>query len=61
MSDTILSIEQIREGLKDKKLLVVANALDISYPTLKKLADGKDLNYTINVIRKVSDYLTINL
>lgn len=54
----MLTIDEMSEGLKDKKLLVIANKLDISYPTLKKIADGKELNYTINVLKKVSDYLT---
>ena len=52
-----LSLEKIKELLKDKRLYVVAAATNLSYPTLKKLADGKDENYHYETLLTVSDYL----
>ena len=54
----ILSLRQIKEGLKDKRLYVIAKVTGLTYPTLKKLADGKDSNCTMKTLQKVSSYLT---
>jgi hypothetical protein len=56
-NDDLLSLEEIRSLLQDKKLYVIANATGLSYPTLKKLADGKSGNYTYGTLKSVSDYL----
>lgn len=53
----LLSLEQMQNGLKDKKLYTVAELVGLSYPTLKKLADGKDTNPTYETIAAVSAYL----
>lgn len=52
----MLSLEQIKTKLQDRKLYYIAQQIDVSYPTLKKLADGKEDNYTLDTIRKVSEY-----
>ncbi|RTL03533.1 hypothetical protein EKK58_12760 [Candidatus Dependentiae bacterium] len=57
----ILSLKQIQQGLKDKRLSVVAERTGLSYPTLKSLSDGKDQNYTTETLKTVSNYLTGNL
>ena len=58
MSDNdILSIGQIKEALKDKRLYVVAESTGLSYPTIKKLADGKELNYTVDTLKAISKYV----
>lgn len=58
MSDNdILSIGQIKEALKDKRLYMVARATGLSYPTIKKLADGKELNYTVDTLKAISKYV----
>lgn len=54
----ILSLRQIEIGLKDKKLYSVSDATELSYPTLKKLADGVKGNYTLDTLQKVSKYLS---
>lgn len=54
----ILSIEQISAALKDRRLLFVANVCGVSYPTIKKLADGEQRNYNTNTLKAVSDYIT---
>ena len=52
-----LSIKEIQEGLKDRRLYVIKDEIGCSYPTLKALADGKPGNYTQKTLRAVSDYL----
>lgn len=56
----LLNLEQMRNGLKDKKLYMVAEITGLSYPTLKKLLDGKDNNPTYETIVVVSRYLINN-
>lgn len=57
MIDELMSLEEIQERLKDKRLYIVAKITGLSFPTLKKLADGKKENYTYNTIKTVSNYL----
>tara|TARA_R110000782_G_scaffold202168_1_gene290804 strand:- start:126 stop:326 length:201 start_codon:yes stop_codon:yes gene_type:complete len=54
----LMTLEDMQEALKDKKLYVVAKATGLTYPTLKKIADGKVSNHTYSTLLKVSDYLT---
>lgn len=53
----LLSLEKIQLLLKDKRLYVISKATGLSFPTLKKMADGKKENYTYNTIKAISDYL----
>lgn len=55
--DELMTLEEIKEQLQDKRLYVVARATKLSYPTVKKLADGKPENYTYNTIFKLTKYL----
>lgn len=55
--EELMTLEEIQKQLQDKRLYVVARATKLSYPTIKKLADGKPENYTYNTISKVSKYL----
>ena len=55
--EELMSLEEIREKLQDKRLYIVAKLTELSYPTVKKLADGKPENYTYNTIFKLSKYL----
>jgi len=57
MNDTILSLKEIQEGLQDKRLYTVARSTGLSYPTLRKLAEGKAKNPTIETLKAVSNYL----
>jgi|DEB0MinimDraft_4_1074332.scaffolds.fasta_scaffold13579_9 DNA-binding Xre family transcriptional regulator len=56
-NNNLLSLQEIQDLLQDKKLYVITKATGLSYPTLKKLADGKPENYTSRTLSKVSDYL----
>jgi len=54
----MLTIEQIRAGLKDRKLRVVSKETGIHYNTIYMVASGKHDNPGYQVIKKLSDYLT---
>ncbi len=56
-NEELLSLEDIQLLLKDKRLYVVSKATGLSFPTLKKMADGKKQNFTYKTIKAVSDYL----
>lgn len=53
----LLTLEQIKINLADKRLYKVAEITGLSYPTLKKMADGKDANYTMATVQAVSQYI----
>ena len=55
-NEELLSLEDIQSLLKDKRLYVVSKATGLSFPTLKKMADGKKENFTYKTIKAVSDY-----
>jgi len=57
MNEEILSLNEIQNGLKDMRLYLVAKRIGVSYPTLKKLSEGKDLNYTSKTLKTVSKYI----
>tara|TARA_R110000803_G_scaffold116981_1_gene185531 strand:- start:4008 stop:4274 length:267 start_codon:yes stop_codon:yes gene_type:complete len=54
---TVLSLEAIKEGLQGERLLLVADATGISYPTINKLYKGDVENYSYKTVKAVSDYL----
>lgn len=53
----ILSFDLIQQGLKDKRLHQIGKEIGVSYPTLKRLADGVESNYTIGTLTVVSNYV----
>jgi hypothetical protein len=53
----LMPLSEIQTRLKDRKLHIVSKEIGLSYPTLKKLADGKPANYNYSTLIKVSDYL----
>jgi DNA-binding Xre family transcriptional regulator len=56
-NEELLSLENIQLLLKDKRLYVVSKETGLSFPTLKKMADGKKENFTYKTIKAISDYL----
>ncbi len=56
-NDDFLSLEEIKNLLADKRLYVIARKTGLSYPTIKKLADGKVENYTYKTLLLVNKYL----
>ena len=57
MSARLLNLEQMRNGLRHKRLHSVAKIVGITYPTLKKMVDDPDANPTYRTIVAVSDYI----
>ena len=53
----MLNLEQIKEKLQDRKLMVVSEKTGVHYNTLKNILDGKNTNPTIRVIEAISNYL----
>ena len=57
IENRLLSLEEIKEALVDQRLLLVADATGLSYPTVNKLATGDVKNYSLATVQAVSDYL----
>lgn len=53
----MLTLEQIKEGLQDRRPGMVSDATGLSYPTIQSIRDGKNINPTMNVVKLLSDYL----
>jgi len=53
----LMTLNQIKIGLKDIRFHSVTQATNLSYPTLQRLAKGEANNYTLETLTKISDYL----
>lgn len=53
----LLPLEEISKRLQNMRLHKISDEVGLSYPTLKKLADGEQANYTSDTLNKVSAYL----
>ena len=56
---SIMTIEQVRDALKDRRIGVVAEACGLSYPTVKAIADGQFVA-KYETVKVLSDYLSRN-
>lgn len=54
----MLTLEQIRAALRDRRLAKVAEATGLHYNTIREIRDNPDANPTYKVIKALSDYLT---
>lgn len=54
----MMTIEEIREGLKDRKLKEVSKRTGLHYNTVCAVANGKKKNPMYNVVESLSNYLT---
>lgn len=54
----MLTLDQIRAALRDRRLSKVAEATGLHYNTIREIRDNPDANPTYKVIRALSDYLT---
>jgi hypothetical protein len=52
----IMTIEEVRSALKDRRLKVVADAIGLTYPTIKAILDGST-SPKYETVRLLSDYL----
>jgi DNA-binding Xre family transcriptional regulator len=53
----MMSIEQIRQALADRRLSVVAQATGISYGTLYGIREGKNDNPGVKTMERLGAYL----
>ncbi len=53
----MMTIEQIIEALRDRKLTAVADGAGLSYDTVWRVASGNSRAVSYETIRKLSDYL----
>jgi hypothetical protein len=62
LDDTdILSLKKIRDGLDGQRLLLVADATGLSYPTVNKLATGEVENYSYDTVKRISRWIGENV
>lgn len=53
----MLTLEQVRERLADRKLTVVAEKTGLHYQTVLRVRKGQFKDISYNVIKSLSDYL----
>lgn len=54
----MLTLDQIRAALRDRRLAKVAEATGLHYNTIREIRDNSNANPTYKVIKALSDYLT---
>jgi hypothetical protein len=54
----MLTLEQIREALRDRMPARVAEATGLHYNTIREVRDNPEANPTYKVLKALSDYLT---
>jgi transcriptional regulator with XRE-family HTH domain len=54
----MLTLEQIRVALQDRRLGLVAESTGLHYNTVRGIASGENVNPTYAVLKAISDYLT---
>lgn len=52
----MMTIEEIKQQLSDRRVDVVSQATGVHYNTVYKIKTGKNINPTYNVIKALSDY-----
>ena len=55
----MLSLDEIRARLADRRLGLVADAIGVSRQTLYTIMDGTNKNPTLRIIQGLSDYLEL--
>jgi transcriptional regulator with XRE-family HTH domain len=55
-----MTLKEIVEKLKDRNLTVVADRISIGYVTIRNIASGRNINPTLKILNKISDYLEKN-
>lgn len=55
----MMTLEQIREFLKDRRLTVVADACDLHYNTVRAIRDGEMSNPTYTTLARLEQYFKL--
>jgi hypothetical protein len=53
----MMTLDQVRAALMDRRLIVVASATGLHYNTLLDIRDNQQSNPTYSTIKALSDYL----
>lgn len=56
----MLTLEQLKQALKDRRPSMVADATGLHFNTIRQIRDGENANPTYKVIKALSDYLENN-
>ena len=54
----MMEMHEIQEALKDRKLLMVAEATGMHYNTIRAYANGTIKRPSVDVVKRLSDYLS---
>jgi hypothetical protein len=57
----MLTVEQVKDALHDRKLRVVAEETGLSYDTVWRVSTGNNVRVSYDVIKRLSDYLTASV
>ena len=57
LMNNVLTLGEIEYRLRDRRLQVVSALTEISYPILKRLAEGEHDNYHLKTLVTISEYL----
>lgn len=52
----MMTLEQIKQALQDRRLTAVAKNTGLSYDTIRRIKSGEG-DYHISTLKKISDYL----
>lgn len=55
--ENTMSLDEIRKGLQDRRLSIVAEATGLHYNTVRAISVGENTNPTHETMRLLSDYL----
>ena len=53
----MLTIDEVREKLRDRRLTVVADETGLAYDTVRRVAAGKFINISYETVSRLSEYL----
>jgi len=57
----MMTLEQVKDALHDRKLRVVAEETGLSYDTVWRVSTGNNVRVSYDVIKRLSDYLTASV
>lgn len=57
----MMTLEQVRHALQDRKLPAVAQATGLAYETVWRISRGAFTSPSYDVVRRLSDYLSAPL
>lgn len=53
----MMTIDEVREKLRDRRLTVVADETGLAYDTVRRVAAGKFVSISYETVERLSEYL----